>query len=223
MARQTPGTLPVPGFETPLVLRNIVSFDRFFRRMIPTLIFLVLLAALICGPVLGAFGLGSVRWAIALAAGVAFGCLLYVAKRRQFEASWPASTLELSPRGVISVSGELRVELPWPDIHEIGRAQLLEPVRVNLGNAVASAVGAVFSATMSRSEDALIGAGVLTLGPGAPISLRAQVAQNDRGLSVVPETGQPVRSIILNHFETDWRNGQIGRWIAAYRPDLLRG
>lgn len=52
--------------------------------------------------------------------------------------------------------------------------------------------------------------------------LRRQLSQNDRARPRHPDSDEPVRAILLSHYDPDWRNGRIGQWIRAYRPDLLR-
>lgn len=49
-----------------------------------------------------------------------------------------------------------------------------------------------------------------------------QIDQNDHGLPM-DASGRTLRAIALSHYDQDWRNGRIGAWLRAYRPDLLDG
>jgi hypothetical protein len=102
-----------------------------------------------------------------VAAGLGAG--LYVAKKRQFEAT-SSSTLVLAPRGVVSGDRYARTEMPWERIHRIGPTDLLRPLKIDPGKrlvpaAEAAAVGAAAAASTRRPADGLIGAGKLTVSP----------------------------------------------------------
>lgn len=170
------GPRPHPGFETPETFENRVEFHQLFRRMIPLLVMLFLLSTLILALILHS-------WVLALLLSAGFNYVLYLLKKRQFEATWSMSTLKLSPDGVVSADPHVRTELPWPRIHQIGNSDLMAPLRVRLHPLVKVALAAG-TASVRRSDDALIGAGTLTLSPNASAAVRAQVAQNDRGREV---------------------------------------
>lgn len=216
-----PGT--VPGFDKAETFRNQVEFGDFFRRLIPMLVMIFVVAVLMIAFILSAAKLGGVvAWGVALPVSAGICALLYQAKKKQFAASWTKATLELSPYGAVMSDPSMRVELPWQGIHRIGDAQLLAPLKVNVANeALADVAYAAAAATAKRNEEGLIGAGTMTLSGGASRTLRAQVAQNDAGQPADPKTGQPPRAIILTHYDPNWRAGRIGQWIRAYRPDLL--
>lgn len=217
---------PIPGFETPEVFTNTVEFSQFFRRLIPVFVAMVLLVWLVVGLVLAAAGLGGLGWLVAAALAAGLGAVLYAAKKRQYEATSSTSKLVLAPSGVVSGDRYARTEMPWDRIHQIGPTDLLRPLRVNPGVGLAPAVGAkaagaAAAASMRRSAEGLIGAGRLVVSPEAPRLVQAQVKQNDQGRELQPETGQPLRAIGLTKFDPNWRNGRIGEWVAAYRPDLF--
>jgi hypothetical protein len=207
---------PVPGFETPESFRNAVKFGQFFRRLIPLYVVTFLLAWWLTGAVLGLFGVGSVGWVLGLVVAAALACAMYVIKKKQFAGSWSTATLEISPKGVVSFDRYVRTEIPWERMHAISSTQLMDPLRA--GNKLA---GAAAAASFRRSEEGLIGAGTWTVSPVAPRMLRSQIEQNERGQAIHPDSGQPLRAITLTHYDPDWRTGRIGKWIKAYRPDLL--
>jgi len=76
---------------------------------------------------------------------------------------------------------------------------------------------------MGTRAHGLVGAGLLTLTPAAPALLKIQVKQFLGDGPADPAIGQRPMGIPLTPFDPDWQNGQIGRWVRAYRPDLAGG
>lgn len=163
VAQLKPESDPVDGLGTPELFNNTVRFQDFFRRLVPMLVMLFLFTTLICGLVLGYTGMGATRWLLAVLVAAGFSYFLYRRKKRQFETTWPKSTLELSPHGAVSVSGGVRIDLPWSRIHQIGKSDIMGPLRIGSGNDVAALAASAAAASVRRSADALIGAGTLTL------------------------------------------------------------
>jgi hypothetical protein len=136
-----------------------------------------------------------------------------MAKKKQLTATWSSSTLELSPSGAVASDRYVRTELPWPGLREVGPASLMDPLKMTIGPDIGKLASAAAAASARRIEEGLVGEGSTSLTPDAPVLLRKQIAQND----------QPgaLRSIVLTHYDPDWRAGRIGQWIRAYRPDLM--
>lgn len=208
-----------PGFETAETFHDTTEFGQFVRATMPLLVTSFAFAGLVLGCVLGATGLGAFGWVLAFALAAGFSGILYRLRRRQFVETWSTSALRLSPWGAVSSDRHIRIELAWSLIFEIGRADTLTPLKVSLGNDIAELITG--RAASVRPENALIGAGALTVSPDAPRHLRAQIEQNDESRDIHPASGQPSRAIALSSFDPDWRSGRIGEWIRAYRPDLL--
>lgn len=74
---------------------------------------------------------------------------------------------------------------------------------------------------LGTHEQGLVGAGLLTVNPGAAMLVKTQVKQFLNGGPADPQIGQRPMGIPLVQFETDWQNGRIGQWVLACRPDLL--
>jgi hypothetical protein len=219
-------TVPLPhtvtGFENRETFRIQLEFGMFIRRMLPLLCVLFVVGALLFAFVLAFARLGVLSWVVAVPVSAALCAVLFHLKRRQYESTLAKGTLELSPAGVVLAEPHLRIEMPWPHVHQIGPAALMTPLMVNVGNeALAQVAYAIGAASVQRPEEGLIGAASLSVRKDAPAMFRQQVQQNDEGRDVAPATGQPLRAIVLSYFDPDWRNGRIGAWIRAYRPDLL--
>lgn len=217
-------TQPAPGFEQAEVFTNQVEFSAFVRRLIPTLVMIFVVFTALVAFALSAAKLGpAVAWGVALPASALLCGLLYVVKKRQFEAVWTRTTLELSPLGAVLSEPRLRIEMPWATMSQIGDAQLMSPLRVIVANeGLAKAAYAVAAATSHRVEEGLIGQAKLVASPDAPRMLRAQIDQNDEAwLAAHPGQSRPPRAIVLTHYDPAWRTGRIGQWVRAYRPDLL--
>lgn len=207
--------LPVAGFESAETFPATLEFSIFVRRLIPVLVMLFLLMLLIAGLLLGSVGVGGLRWVLALVVAVGGAGVLMLLKKRQFDSTWSSAALELSPIGATVTDRYVHVELPWARVREVGTADLLAPLRLGVA-------GDVAAATFRRPDtNALVGAGTLTVSPGAPAAFRAQVRQNFAARVADPESGQPLTAIVLSHYDPNWQHGRIGEWIRTYRPDIL--
>lgn len=214
---------PLPGFEGVETFANRVAFGKFIKRMIPLLVFMFLFVVAVLAFVSWYFVRGVLIWVIAVLGAAACCALTVWLKKRQFDGTWRTATLQLSPWGAVLDERHLRIEMPWHAVRAIGAADLMAVVKPPVAFSPATAVAgqAINAATAARPQDGLIGAGAMTLKPGAPAMLRTQVAQNNRGRQVDPASGQPLNAILLAQYDPNWPQGRIGAWIRAYRPDLL--
>lgn len=216
---------PQPAHPTALPQQEVfalkVDIRRFMRRMYPLLaliwvmfavLVLVILAFLGMNATLAVIGAGMV--ATAVCAG------LYQTKIRQLERLWSGVTLTLSASGMVVDEQYRVVRLPWEQVRGVGRGDIVSPYKLRL-NKVGRGGRAGATAALSRPEAALIGAGTVTLKPKLPLmiwmSLRLDAALRRKEAA----TGQPRCAILVGHYETNWQEGRIGRWIGAYRPDVL--
>ena len=76
-------------------------------------------------------------------------------------------------------------------------------------------------AVQGTREHGLVGAGMLTVNPGAKALKRVQVTQFLNGGPADPRIGQRPMGVPLARFDRNWQDGRIGQWVRAYRPDLL--
>lgn len=70
-------------------------------------------------------------------------------------------------------------------------------------------------------QPALVGVATTTTGRAASAAVRGQLSQNDTCREYDPVTRRRMTAIVLTVYDRDWRDGRIGAWIRAYRPDLL--
>ncbi|MGH8791339.1 MAG: hypothetical protein ACRDXX_01660 [Stackebrandtia sp.] len=221
MTSQTPKV--VPGFETAETFPMTMEFGKFILRLTPLLVmagvFLTFLATIIG---YAADLSDAATWAIAVACGVAGSVLMVFLKKLQFEAMLATTVLEISPTGLTASDPHLRTELAWSKADKIGHSSMMDPLRARFeGNLLASVLTTAGSLAARRRESAIIGAGRLIVDREAPKLLREQVRQNDQNKKIRPESGQPERAILLQHFDKNWQDGRIGAWVRAYRPDLM--
>jgi hypothetical protein len=192
---------------------------QFLAGLAPILLVLVLL--------LESLGAGPLSWPLALVPTAAFGIVMWMAKIRQFNETWGTATLQLSSDGAVVLERHCRLELPWDQVRFLGKADL-----INSGAAPTMAGGragiiagllslAVIATTRRRGQDALIGKGRLTVSPAASKLVRGQIARNQGARDFDPRTGSRLTAIVLPAYDKNWRNGRIGQWVQAHRPDLL--
>jgi hypothetical protein len=185
-------TVPITGFDDIERFHAGVRFRQAIRPMVPLLVLmtafgwviLTLLSMMIAGPRIG----GPLGTALIAAAGWS----LYRRSERQFDRTWSATNLELSPDGVAVSDGEAGVRLPWPGIARIEELAPINPLPRGLDVDVAEIVAS----------------------GAAPRAIRVE------GLVGVDGSGAP-QSIPLSTFDPHWRVGRIGDWIRRHRPDLL--
>lgn len=216
------------GLERPETFTNTMPFVFFIRRTIPLLVLLLLLTWLVIGLLLGQTGLPGV-FLVSLVLTLLFIAVMVYAKKRQFDATWGRSALELSPHGVVETVGKTRTMLEWGAVGELRREGLLTPLQAvtagygfvggNLVTEGAVALGAAWA--RKADQDALVGVGAISISPDAAAILRAQFDQNMKQRQYDPTTGRPIVAVLLSHYDTEWRTGRIGTWIRSYRPDLL--
>lgn len=214
--------LASPGSEQVETFHNKVSFRRFLRRMTPLLVITFVFVTVVFAFCFGYFLPGVLTWVVSAIASAGVCAVVVALKKRQFDRTWRSATLQLSPWGAVLDERHLRIEMPWQAVREIGAADLMAPVRVPVSAKPATiAVQRGIDASLRQPGVGLIGAGRMTLRPGAPAMLRKQVAQNQQGRAVDPVSGQPLHAILLAQYDPQWPDGRIGAWIRAYRPDLL--
>ena len=203
------------GFTDEEVFDNIVDFESFFKRLLPTLVMLFLIQWLFLSIVFRAIGLPMSGIIGAFASGGVCAALTQ-SKKKQFAKVWGVSTLTLSPAGAEVRHGEVRAQLSWSQVERISRSSGMDPLRAGGFHPVGLAVGALAAGTARRKEMALLGVGRISVDPGASALVKSQVKQNFGSDLERAQTG-----VILTHFDRDWEYGRIGQWIRAYRPDLM--
>ena len=222
------GTGAAPGFQDGETFDNTLPFAVFVRRLAPLAVMLLLVTWLIVALLLEPTGLPGVFY-ISLVVAVLFIAAMSYLRKRQFDATWGSSTLELSPQGAVETIGEIRTTLEWSAIAELGKAGLITPMepvtqrRHFFGDTplTKAAVGAARAAARRADQDALVGAGGMSIGPEAGKIHRTAFDQNMKQRPVDPASGRPIVSVLLSHYDPNWRVGRIGEWVRAYRPDLL--
>ncbi|WP_255945601.1 hypothetical protein [Streptomyces odontomachi] len=196
---------------------------RFLFELLAT-IFPILLVLVLVFHVLGA---GSLSWPLAIVPSAAFGIVMWVAKKRQFDETWGTARLELSSRGAVVLERHCRLELPWDQVYFLGKADLINKgAKPTMAGGRAGVIAgllsmAVIATTRRRGQAALIGKGRLTVSPGASRLVRGQIARNQGARDVDPRTGGRLTAIVLPAYDRNWRSGRIGQWIQAHRADLL--
>ena len=216
----TSGVPPVvSGFESAETFTNTVNVNSLLRRLLPTLGLLVFVGWVLFGALLNAAGL-PVPWLFGLVLSAVVAAVVYSMKKKQLASNIPSVTLAISPTGMVQTERYLRTELPWDRVRGLGEADLMDPLNLAFGP-IAGTLVALSTASMKRPQQALMGAGTITLSPDAPAMLRAQVRQNFEARESDPRTGQPEVGIHLSNYDQDWRQSRIGAWIRAYRPDVL--
>lgn len=204
------------GLAGEEVFQNIVDFETFFKRLIPTLVMLFLITWLIFALIFAGIGVPLAGLVSAFAAG-GFCALMTQAKKKQFEKLFGRKALTLSPYGVDMQDAGVRLQMPWDQVERVGEASSMDPLQAGGFHWLGAAAGAVSAASMRRKEMFLLGTGRITFNSDASILLKSQVKQNLAGQDMErAKTGLP-----LAHFEKDWENGRIGQSIRAHRPDLL--
>lgn len=197
---------PVDGFTSPETFDSKLTFAAFSPRLLPTLVPLYLLMTLVLGMILGLAGAGALRWLVALLLSALVAVGLAALKKRQFDEALGKTRLELSPAGATVIGANRRVHLSW-DRARLGAAYLANPrggamVGPTLPAGLLGTLLLQGSAALSRGRrrPALVGTATVTAGA---------------------TSGSAPTAIILSVYERDWRDGRIGAWIRAYRPDLL--
>jgi hypothetical protein len=219
MAPDTSGSRP--GFERAERFESVQTFSEELRRVIPVLVVGCVLIGLIVGGILSLL-IGPIGLLLGFIAAAALGFSLVTVRKWQFNADPPVTRLVVSPSSLVVSDRYLRTEFSWDGIEQIGPTSSMRPSHGSGGGGVfEGVVDMTAAATAVSRDDGLIGAGKLTVNPSAPHMLRQQVEQNDARLQVHPESGLPIRAVGLGKFEPDWRNGRIGQWVKAYRPDLF--
>jgi hypothetical protein len=199
-------TSSVAGFTSPETFAVKIGFGAFLRRLIPMLVLLSLLTLLDSGLALANLGVGPLSWPVALVLTVINAVVLYQVTKRQFDQTWGTARLELSPAGATVVDRYSRTEMPWNQIREIGKADLINPPLIDLTTLPVLSTAAV-AAVRRAGQAALIGVGAIRWHGGSG--------------DVDPAGSHELTAIVLGIYDKNWENGRIGDWIRAYRPDLL--
>jgi len=209
----------VSGFESAETFTNTINLNSILRRILPTLGLVVFVGWVLFGTLLNAAGL-PVPWLFGLVVAAVVAAVMYSIKKKQLASTIPSVTLTISPTGMVQTERYSRIELPWDRVRGLGEGDLMDPLNLAVGP-VAEILVALGTASSKRPQQALMGAGTLTLSPDAPAMLRTQVRQNLEARESDPRTGQPEVGIHLSNYDQDWRQSRIGAWIRAYRPDVL--
>jgi hypothetical protein len=220
-------TSPPDNFTSAETFPCAVTIGHWARRFLPEFLATVVPILLVLALVLTLLGAGPLSWPLALVPTVALGIVMWRAKKRQFDETWGSAMLHLSPDGAVVVERHCRLELPWDQVHSLGKADLINrgPGPTVAGGR-AGVIGALLSmaviaTTRRRGQDALIGNGRLTVSPTASKLVRGQIARNQGARDVDPRTGRRLTAIVLTAYDKNWRIGRIGQWVQAHRPDLL--
>jgi hypothetical protein len=214
---------PVAGFTSAETFTCGLRFDVFFRRFVPQYVLLILHSVVLFRALLAGLGAEALGWPVASALACAVAIFLYRAKKRQFDDTWGAAILELTPTGIAVVDRRRRTVMAWEQIQRIGTADLVNAKPDTLGlilPPIARLLVAVVVLSARRPEqDALFG--IATTPPSAtPSSLVAAQARQYQNSPAGGSTARPA-PIFLTPYDQNWRSGRIGEWINAYRPDLL--
>lgn len=144
--------------------------------------------------------------------------------------------LSLSPAGVVEEDPVVRTVMAWDGVRSIDAVTAVTDVPAP----PAAAPGPPGSpgssaragrptrprrgrrpAPVRRPGDGLLGVGERIVKPGAPVLVTTQMDHDDARARRDAETGGVVRAIGLASFDPAWRDGRIGAWVRAHRPDLL--
>jgi hypothetical protein len=221
-------TSAIGGFTSEETFPCTVTMGAWARRFLPALLFQLVVLSLLFGFLLGLIRVPiPLNWLVALGVAVIFVVVQWIGKQRQFAETWATARLELSPDGAAVVQRHCRLVLPWDRIRTLGKADL---VRVGGSHVVAGGRAGLIAVLLSMAtnaitrrpgQDALIGSGSLKVSSSASRIVRVQIAQNQSVRTFEPGTAHQSAAIVLPVYDGDWRNGRIGDWVRAYRPDLL--
>ena len=206
-----------PGDSGPETFGSQADRKAYVARFLPMLALMVAFGWLIVTLILNSIGV-PLPALIALVPALGLGYYGYTFQVRRFEEVHAAATLHLSAEGVELVDANTTVRIAWADATRIGPGDMMGPLNVTLTDNVAvQAPSQAARASSQRSQDTLWGTGSLTVSPQASAMVRATVEQNLGGRDPQrTEVGTP-----LTKFDPAWREGRIGAWVQAYRPDLL--
>ncbi|PZG31039.1 hypothetical protein C1I98_30495 [Spongiactinospora gelatinilytica] len=124
------------------------------------------------------------------------------------------TVIRFSPLGVELEDGSgFRARLAWGDITRVGEVQtrMASPRTIGRPGGMRVRAGAMHSL-------GLIGWGERAVPQRIPARMRQQLA----AVPVDQRTGRPEVSIPLGAIDPAWQNGDMGNWVARYRPDLMQ-
>lgn len=211
----------VSDFDTAETFRMTLSFGNVLLRLLPLFVLLFVFLTFLFTAIGYIADLSdTATWVIAAVCAAPLSLLMPWLKKLQFDAQVAATNLTISPEGLTLEEPNLTTKLAWHKARKIGYASMRDPLRTHM-TLLATIVVAIGSLAARRRESAIIGAGRLIIAKDAPQALRTHIQQNERKLPVDQKTGRRQQAILLQHFDRDWKNGRIGDWVRAYRPDLL--
>lgn len=203
-----------------VTLTSIVEGGSIRKKMLPLAVLLFLVSWLLFSMIASAVGVPAPALIGALVA-AAFAAVLWLWKGRQLEQQQQQVTLHLSPAGMVREDHVTRIEIPWAQVTGFGRQNTLAKAaspHVGQKEAANVAVDAAGGAS-KRVEVALYGSGILQRRPGLP-ALWNNVVKENYGIETDEPTPRERLMVVPQHFEQDWRRGEIGRHLARHRPDL---
>lgn len=203
---------------TPETFTFQMTSSDFMKRMYPTLGLMSFLGFIIFTAIINAIGLPA-PWAFGLIVTGIFAYAMVKLKQKQFDGQWAEAHIIASFEGITSYEKYRTVHMGWNDIEEIGEGDFMRGVRIVPGYS-ARAANYFVDATATRKTDALIGVGIMTVADHTPSLIKTTIEQN---LANGPKNadGKPKASIVIGMYEENWRSGQLGKWLQAYRPDLV--
>ena len=204
---------------TPETFTFKLDSKSFMKRMYPTAGLLFFISFLLFGAILNAIGLKTGTLFAAIFVAAAFTFFMIKLKEKQFDSQWAEAHIVASPEGITSHEKYRTVTIKWSDIEQIGQGDFMRGARVVPGD-TARGINNFVDATASRQNDALIGSGTMTIAENTPSLMKTTIEQN---LAAGPKdaAGNPKASIVIGMYEENWRSGQLGIWLKAYRPDLF--
>lgn len=203
-----------------VTLTSVVEGSSIRKKMLPMVVLLFLVSWLLFSMIVNAVGLPVPMLLGAVVAAVFMGAAWWW-KGGQLDRLQQQVHLRLTPAGIEREDHLMRVEIPWPQVAGFERMNTLgKAASPHLGVKEASnlLVDAAGGAS-KRVEVALVGSGTLQRKPGLSAIWKETVREN-YGIETDEPTPHDRVVVVPQHFEQDWRHGQIGRYLARHRPDL---
>ncbi|WP_147268140.1 hypothetical protein [Spongiactinospora rosea] len=183
------------------------SFGRFVLPFAAPLV-MFFLVMLLLGAIFTATTVGGVLVGLA-----GTGALVGVLARKYAKMA-DRTLIRFSPFGVELEDGSgFRARLAWGDITRVGEVQ----TRMASPRTIGRPGGMRVRAGTMRSLG-LIGWGERVVPQRIPGWMRQRLA----AVPVDRRTGRPEVSIPLGAIDPAWQNGDMGSWVARYRPDLMQ-
>ncbi len=142
------------GFASAETFPCTVTIGAWVRRFLPQLLSGMMPILFVLALPLALLGAGPLTWPLALVPTAALGIMVWKVKKRQFDETWGTATLQLSSDGEVVLERHCRLELPWDQVHSLGKADLINngPKPLMIGGRAGLIAGLLFMATIATTR-----------------------------------------------------------------------